>query len=273
MTTIKEQQDLRNFKKTLGRAATYAGLEIPKGFNAKVKTCGDPCHALTAMANDFFGFPEKGDTATYLLLQEMRKYNADMAERADCGLEALAYLGEHIGPQETWGKNQGPLLQEWAIKLSMLWMHLTKQPWCGEAVQAAFMFGAGIDLKAEWPNTSFVYTPSIAAWIRSGAVSKSGLYRVDPIPFERSAPGDIVVFDWQRAGAGGPNMAADHVALVRRRPTMFMLPTREGNTPRGASGDQSGLGSGDGIWDRERSQGEVLVIGRVTPTSKKRKAA
>ncbi len=94
---VQEQQDLRKFKKTLGRAASYAGLEIPKGFDPKVKTCGGPCHRLTAQANDFFDFKAAGDAATYPLLLAMRQYNADMAKREDCGLDALTTTSPRTG--------------------------------------------------------------------------------------------------------------------------------------------------------------------------------
>ncbi len=242
-------------KRRMARAATILDIPIPQGFNAKPNFIGQPARQLARSLNKHYFNKDTSEVSAALL----KKCDATIKSAAiheNPGKFAVAYLRGHVGAQETWGKNQGPLLQAWAERLQQLWMHTQQQPWCGEAVQASFLYGANLDLAKLFPTVSWVYTPSIVTGIRNGKISVDGKWALSPVAWTNAAIGSIVLFDWDSDGE------ANHVGLVISRDG-DTLTTIEGNTPKSNLGDQSGLQGGDGIWLKERDRSEVIQLGKV----------
>lgn len=117
--------------------------------------------------------------------------------------------------------------------------HANHQPWCATFVRACFV--AGKEEKAI-PNTA--YCPHIEAWGREHN-------RV--VPLAEAKKGDLVLFDFARAGR------ADHVGILthdydKTRPGLIR--TIEGNT-----GTQSQT-NGDGVARKNRAVSLVRIIVR-----------
>jgi len=99
------------------------------------------------------------------------------------------------------------------------------------------------------------YCPSIAAAITARRTTADRRWRLRPVALGDVVYGDVILFRW----AAGGDIA--HIGRVVRRLAGATL-TVEGNTPNGDGGDQSGLGSGDGIWHRQRADAVVALCGR-----------
>lgn len=175
------------------------------------------------------------------------------------GHKALRWLGEHR-VYEGSSNNRGAKLDSWWREYARGKSTYIGQPWCGLTVWQAFYHGAGIDLR----EATIVYTPSVTANARA---KKHHVVAIQP---SQVREGDIVLFDWAGYGGDGkalnnPAIDTDHIAIARG-PIDFKagtIKTREGNTPAGTAGDQSGHGGGDGVYDRVRAIGYVICYARV----------
>ena len=242
-------------KRRMARAATILDIPLPQGFDPKPNVIGQPARQLARSLNLHY-FKKNTSEVSAALLKKCDSTIKAAAIHENPGKYAVAYLRGHVGAQETWGKNQGPLLQAWAERLQQLWMYLDQQPWCAEAVQASFLYGANLDLAKLFPSVSWVYCPSIVTGIRNGKISVDGKWALSPVAWANAVIGTVCLFDWQGDGT------ADHIGLVISRDgdTLYTI---EGNTPKSNIGDQSGLSAGDGIWLKERDRSEVIQLGKV----------
>jgi putative peptidoglycan binding protein len=166
------------------------------------------------------------------------------------------WLEANVGPKEELGTNSGVFLNAEEDALGDGWLHEQGQPWCAEIGFKAAYAHAGLDLAAILPGVNLQYCPSIAEAIGSGSTTADGSWRLRTVAVDDVAYGDVMLFRWTAAGP------IAHVGRVVERLDGATL-TIEGNTPRGDAGDQSGIGAGDGIWHRRRSDAVVAICGRL----------
>ena len=186
----------------------------------------------------------------------------------DVNGKATDFLLANLGPKEQNSKNDGPWLRVHQHEVGDDWMWKGHNPYCAEVgATIAYHEGAELELKKLWPTVNWAYCPSIHDAILARLVSKDGKWRIEPVALGSLRRGDICLPDWNHDGK------ADHLVHFLRKPIIrgiFLAWTRpirtvEANTPLGEAGDQSGLGSGDGIWKRTRSERDILVAGRIVP--------
>jgi hypothetical protein len=167
------------------------------------------------------------------------------------------WLEANIGPKEDLGKNSGRWLNHVEDGLGDSWMHGQGQPWCAEIGFKAAFGHAGLALAKLLPGVNLQYCPSIADAIRSGRTTADGRWRLQTVALGDVAYGDVMLFCWKPPGG-----EIAHIGRVVKRLAGATL-TVEGNTPNSDGGDQSGLGSGDGIWHRQRDDSVVALCGRL----------
>ena len=243
-------------KRRMRAAAEKLGVPIPAGYADKRPWCGKPARDLAALLAKQYGL-KSGQLITAELL---RRISVTLGDAATPGAAAYRWLDENRA-YEDWRNNRSALIDAWWKEYDA---DFVGQPWCGLAVWKAYKDGAGVDLR----DAGVVYTPGLTASIYAKHVvtDKSGKrFALGVVSPFAARPGDIVLFDWSSAGFGASSTFADHVGLVRAAARNGVLPTLEGNTQPGSSGDQSGHGGGDGVYERERDLRYVLTVATLIP--------
>ena len=245
-------------KQRILEAAKKEGVSVNlTGVRMNVPTFGKPFRlGVVAPLNAHYGL-KGGGTITVALLKRVADTLGDSPKPGERALTWLKQNEIYEGPYN----NRGAILDSWWKEYDPDFLG---QPWCGLAVWKSYKEGAGIDLR----DSGVIYTPAGTAFARSRGIVKDKFgnrYVMTPVSPNVAQPGDIVFFDWQRSGLSGPSSAADHVGLARGPAKGGMLPTIEGNTRPGPGGDQSGHGGGDGVYERERSLDDVLLVATLVP--------
>ncbi len=243
-------------KRRMAAAAAILGVPIPKGYKAAAPWYGAPARDLARALAAKYGL-KSGSLITVKLLACVAE---TLGDAATAGEKALRWLDQHR-IYEGATNNRGAELDAWWREYDPDFL---AQPWCGLSVWKAYKDGAGIDLR----DAGIVYTPAMVASIYARRAVKGAdgkRYALTAVAPTAARPGDIVLFDWQQSGFGAAAANADHVGLCRGPAVNGGLPTLEGNTRPGNTGDQSGHGGGDGVYARDRDVSYVLTIATLVP--------
>ena len=179
----------------------------------------------------------------------------------DPNVAGVAWLERNIGPKEQTAKNDGPWLR---VQYSDggdtdVWFASSAHaPYCARiGVDEAFE-EAGIDLLRLYPTVNWNFCPTIEACIRSGKLSSDGKWRWVEVAKVSARRGDVMLH-------GKPGGVSTHVSRASGSANGGLIRTTGANTPPGLEGDQSGLGSGDGIWTKTYDLGTFRCCGRLVP--------
>ncbi len=216
---------------------------LPKGFAAWTPNFGSSAITAMRIANKALLPAEDPDRWTAALTRKLQ------TDEVPPGPAALKVAGFFLGPIETEGNNQGPMVRRVQSATD-----LAPGPWpyCAAGVYYCL-------LHAGWESAQAFRKANLEAWVPAWvSAARARTHGLRVVAQDDAQPGDLVCFDWN--GVGGTNTNFDHIGFIRTPPQKGFVGTREFNTGPGAGGNQS---DGDGCWDRIRPLNAGVLVIRV----------